>query len=227
MKISIPNLVLMALIGLTLEGAALPAQANTQNAGAVQSSAAPPEAARSSAKAPLPPVPGATNATGTGIQKPIAPLVFGLADGTPVKLKFKQQLSSKTARTNDPVEFAVAEDILIDNRVVISQGRSPTALYAKPRSAGMLGRKGKLDIAITEVTLSSGERVSLRASSEVGGGNSGGVIAAAAILNPLFLLMSGKNATYEPGTEVSAFIDGDYELDPRKFSASLAPSVKY
>ncbi|KAM3098362.1 hypothetical protein ACKFKF_17550 [Phormidesmis sp. 146-12] len=147
-------------------------------------------------------------------------LTFGLADGTPIKLKFKQTVSSKNAEKNDPIEFEVAEDVIISNAVVIAKGASAKGVVTDVKRSGMLGRKGKLEIAIKEVTLVSGERVALRGSKEGGGGTSGGIIAVAAIINPLALLFKGKNMTYEAGTEVGAFVDGDFALDRNKFSAS-------
>ena len=162
----------------------------------------------SQAKQPLPPASA----------KPA--LTFGLADGTPIKLKFKQTVSSKTAEKNDPIEFEVAEDVIVGNAVVIAKGGTAKGVVTDVRRSGMLGRKGKLEIAIKEVTLINGERVVLRGSKEGGGGTSGGIIAVAAIINPLALLFKGKNMTYEAGTEVGAFVDGDFALDRNKFSAS-------
>jgi hypothetical protein len=147
-------------------------------------------------------------------------LSFGLADGTPIKLKFKQTVSSKTAEKNDPIEFEVAQDVIVGNAVVVAKGASAKGVVTDVRRSGMLGRKGKLEIAIKEVTLVSGERVALRGSKEGGGGTAGGLIAVAAIVNPLALLFKGKNMTYEAGSEVGAFVDGDFALDRKKFSAS-------
>ncbi|MGV0024850.1 hypothetical protein [Phormidesmis priestleyi] len=147
-------------------------------------------------------------------------LTFGLADGTPIKLKFKQTVTSKTAEKNDPIDFEVAEDVIVGNAVVITRGASAKGVVTDVRRSGMLGRKGKLEIAIKEVTLVSGERVALRGSQAGGGGTAGGIIAVAAIINPLALLFKGKNMTYEAGTEVGAFVDGNFALDRSKFSAS-------
>jgi hypothetical protein len=151
------------------------------------------------------------------VKKPTSAMTFGLADGTRVKMKFKQTVSSKTAKQNDPIEFEVTEDIRIGNTTVIAKGATGRGVVTKVQRSGMLGRKGKLEIAINDVDLTSGERIAVRASQESGGGNSGGVIALAAVINPLFLLMKGKNVTYEAGTETSVFVDGNFQLDQAKF----------
>lgn len=154
-------------------------------------------------------------------QSPTPALGFGLADGTPVKVKFKQTISSKTARDNDLVEFEVAENVVVDNVVVIAKGAIAKGIVTRARRSGMLGRKGKLNVALKEVTLVSGERVAIRAEQKSGGGTSGGVIAAAAVLTPLALLFKGKNRTYEAGTEVQAFVDGNFVLNRNKFKTNL------
>jgi hypothetical protein len=165
---------------------------------------------------PLPPE------SSSATKKPIQPIQFGLVDGTPIKLKFKQTVSSKTANANDPVEFEVIENVKISNTVVIAKGATAKGIVASVQRSGMLGRKGKLEVAVKEVELVSGERISLRASKESGGGNSGGIIAVAILVSPIALLFKGKNITYEAGTEIQAFVDGNFELEQAKFSS--APS---
>lgn len=147
--------------------------------------------------------------------------VFGLEDGTPVQVKFKQTISSKTANENDPVDFEVAEDVFVGNTLVIAKRAIAKGMVVRARRSRMLGRRGKLDITLREVTLVSGERVPIRADKKGGGGTSGGIIALAAIINPLALLFKGKNVTYEAGTAVQAFVDGNFALDQKKFTTGL------
>lgn len=161
---------------------------------------------------PLPPESSSTT------KKPLPSMQFGLADGTPVKLKFKQTVSSKTANANDPVEFEVVENVKVGNTLVIPKGATAKGMVASVQRSGMLGRKGKLEVAVKEVELVTGERVTLRASKETGGGTAGGIIAVAALINPLALLFKGKNVTYEAGTEIEAFVDGNFELEQAKFA---------
>ena len=165
-------------------------------------------------KQPLPPV-------APTIQTPTPAMKFGLADGTSLKLKFKQTVSSKTAQPDDAIEFEVTEDVMIGNTIVIAKGAPAKGVVTKVIRPGMLGRKGKLEISIKEVTLVSGERISLRGNQQGGGGNAGGIIAIAAVINPLALLFKGKNMIYEAGTATSAFVDGNFELNRSKFSTSL------
>lgn len=145
------------------------------------------------------------------IAPPIGVLI--LEDGTPVKLKLQETLSSKTAKANDVIAFVVMEDVKLKNTVVITRGATAKGVVIAAKRGKMLGRKGKLTIAVKDVTLAKGAQVPLRATQSKGGGLSAGTIAASVILTPLFLLMGGRNVTYEAGTELTAFIDGNFALD--------------
>ncbi len=145
---------------------------------------------------------------------------FILTSNTPVKLRFKTTISSKTAQENEPIEFEVAENIVVQGVTVIAKGSTAKGIIAEVKRAKMLGRKGKLSIILREVQMVSGERVALRAEQKQGGGLSGGAIALSAIVTPFFLFMGGKEAKYPAGTEFTAFVDGDYVLDLSKFAVS-------
>jgi hypothetical protein len=49
---------------------------------------------------------------------------FVLQDGTPIKLRLSQTVSSADAHVNDQVEFGVLEDVMVDNVVVVQKGAS-------------------------------------------------------------------------------------------------------
>jgi len=91
-----------------------------------------------------------------------------------------------------------------------------------------MARGGKLNVNIDSVRLVSGERAALRAVKETsGGGHTGamtGAIVATSIVffpaAPLFLFMKGKDITVPKGTEITAYINGDISLDPKKFAPS-------
>jgi hypothetical protein len=150
---------------------------------------------------------------------------FVLTNGTPMKLKFKETITSKTAQENSNIEFEVSEPVLLNGVTVIARGATAKGIIAEVKKARMLGRKGKINIILKEVQLLTGERVAVRASQQQGGGLSAGTIALSAIITPIFLLMGGKEAKYPAGTEFTAYVDGDYALDQSKFSSgsSLKP----
>jgi hypothetical protein len=153
------------------------------------------------------------------------PKGFVLEDGTPVHLVLSQTISSADAQEGQLVEFEVVDDITIDNIVVVPKGGTAWATVTTAQPKRRLGRGGKLDMNIDKVRLVDGEKVLLRAvKAAQGGGHQGamtGAIVATALVAwpaaPLFLLMHGKDITIPKGTAISAFIQGDNNLDKTKF----------
>src|SRR5712692_5657942 len=159
------------------------------------------------------------------------PLAFGLEDGTPIKLRLTRNLSSADATTGDRVDFEVLEDIKVKDVIVVPRGGLALATVTEAQHKRRMARGGKLDVNIDDVRLLDGEKAPLRAVKEVkGGGHTGamtGAMVGTAIVffpaAPLFLFMHGKDITIPKGTEVTAYINGDIPLDPKKFVAQ-APS---
>ncbi len=170
-------------------------------------------------------------------QPPVAPVVkqplaFGLEDATPVKLRINRNISSADAHVNETVDFEVLEDVKVHDVVVIPRGGMAWATVTEAQPKRRMGRAGKLNINIDNVRLTSGEKVALRAVKDVKGGGHQGAITGAIVATsivffpaaPLFLLIHGKDITIPKGTEITAYINGDIPLDPKKFATQTAVS---
>jgi hypothetical protein len=148
-----------------------------------------------------------------------------LLDGTPVKLRISETISSASAKVGDEVPFEVIEDVDVDGIPVIPKGATAIGTVTDAQPKRSMGRAGKLDISITYVRLSDQEKAALRAvKDEKGGGHVGamtGAMVATGIVffpaAPLFLFMHGKDITIPQGTEITAFVQGDMHLDMLKF----------
>jgi hypothetical protein len=159
---------------------------------------------------------------------------FVLEDGTPIKLRLSQTVSSADARVNDRVEFEVLEDVLVGGVVVIPKGGAALGTVTEAMPKRRMARGGKLEIVMDSVRLVDGQKAALRAVKDgKGGGHTGGMtvgIVAAAIVfwpaAPLFLLMHGKDITFPKGTDVPTFINGDMKLDPSKFQQAEGGSIQ-
>jgi hypothetical protein len=148
-----------------------------------------------------------------------------LAHDTPIKLKFKQVLSSKTAKQNQEITLEVAEDVVVQGKTVIAKGAIAKGCVAEVERAKKMGQKGKLSIVLTEVQLASGKSLPVRGTHSKVGGTAVARLALTWIVAPFFALMAGKEAKYSVGTEVTALVDCDRQLDPAQFSAA-APQPK-
>src|SRR5271154_884017 len=154
-----------------------------------------------------------------------------LEDGTPVRLRFSQTVSSADAHVDDRVEFEVLEEIKISNVVIVPKGGIAWGTVTEAQPKRRMARGGKLEIVMDSVRLEDGEKAALRATKGgSGGGHTGamtaGIVATGLILwpaAPFFLFMHGKEITIPKDTEVPTFVNGNFELDLSKFQTP--PSI--
>ena len=154
------------------------------------------------------------------------PLAFGLENGAPIKLRLTRNLSSADATTGDRVDFEVLEDVKVKDVIVVPRGGLALATITEAQHKRRMARGGKLDVNIDEVRLADGEKAPLRAVKEAKGGGHTGAMTAAMVgtaivffpAAPLFLFMHGKDITIPKGTEITAYVNGDIPLDPKRFA---------
>lgn len=176
------------------------------------------------------PAPGATTVQQAAPTPPPPPNT--LLDGTPVKLRLSQTISSSNTRVGQEIPFEVVEDVSVDQVVVLPKGATAIATVTTAEHKKSMGRAGKLDISISYARLKDQEKVALRAIQENKGGShvgatTGAVVATAIVFfpaAPLFLFIHGKDVTIPQGTEITAFVEGDMHLDMTKFGVA-PPSV--
>jgi hypothetical protein len=156
-----------------------------------------------------------------------------LLDGTPVKLRLSQTISSADTKVGQEVPFEVVEDISVDQVVVLPKGATAIATVTETEHKKSMGRAGKLNIAVSYARLKDQEKVALRATQDnKGGGHVGamtGAIVATSIIffpaAPLFLFIHGKDISIPQGTEITAFVEGDMHLNIANFAdAPPAPA---
>lgn len=173
------------------------------------------------------PDPAQTAAAVAAPGQPSAPVPPNtLLDGTPVKLRISQTISSADAKVGQEVPFEVVEEVDVDGVPVIAKGATAIGTVTEAQSKRSMGRAGKLDISISYVRLRDEEKAALRAVKDAkGGGHVGamtGAIVATSIVffpaAPLFLFIHGKDISIPQGTEITAFVQGDMRLEMAKFS---------
>ena len=148
-----------------------------------------------------------------------------LEEGTPVKLRIGRTVSSADSQVGDTVDFEVLEEIKVGDLLVIPKGGVAWATVTDAQPKRRMGRGGKLDMNIDSVRLVDGEKAALRAVKDVKGGGHGGAMTGAIVATslvvwpaaPLFLLMHGKDITIPKGTEITAYINGNFPINPDKF----------
>ena len=148
-----------------------------------------------------------------------------LEDGTPVKLRFAQTVSSADAHVDDRVEFEVLEEIKISDTLIVPKGGIAWGTVTEAEPKRRMARGGKLEIVMDSVRLTDGEKAALRATKDVKGGGHTGAMTAGIVATgllfwpaaPFFLFMHGKDISIPKGTELPTFVSGNFSLDLAKF----------
>jgi hypothetical protein len=151
-----------------------------------------------------------------------------LLDGTAVKLRLAENLSSATAKAGQSVPFEVLEEVDVQGVPVIAKGAQALATVTIAETKKSMGRPGKLDVNVDSVRLVDNEKAALSATQNAkGGGHTGamtaGIVGTAIVFfpaAPLLLFIHGKDITIPKGTEVTAFVSGDMKL--AKFTSPAA-----
>ena len=155
-----------------------------------------------------------------------------LDDGTPLRLRTIDTISSADAHVDDRVNFEVVDDIKVGDIVVVRHGTSAIGTVTQAQPKGRMGRGGKLNVNIDFTKTVTGEKVALRGVKDVQGGGHTGAMTGAMIgtaivfwpAAPLFLFMHGKDITVPKGHEFTVYSSGPVSLDPNKLAQSLNPA---
>lgn len=138
-----------------------------------------------------------------------------IPDGTQFTVLTIDEISSKTASENDPVNFKVAEDVKINGVTIIAKDTLVKGVVANVEQRGHLGKGGKLGLRIESTTTVDGQKLRLRASKgKADTGTVGSTLALSLLISPLFLLRRGNHATIKPGTSISVYTDEDKKVIP-------------
>jgi hypothetical protein len=144
-----------------------------------------------------------------------------IPDGTKVRVRLEQTISSASADEGQTVELAVSDEIKVDDQVVVPQGSRVTGTITMAQEKRRMGRAGKLDFSIDRVRSADGEWIPLRYTLNKKSGESHavrtGIITAgvAAVFwpaAPVFLLMKGKDTTINKGVVFDTFTDSDHTV---------------
>ena len=148
------------------------------------------------------------------------PATLTIPDGTPIKLRLAESVSSAHARVGDNLNFVVVRDVNVAGFTVIPAGTIAHGSVTGVKGRRLLGIGGKVALKLDSVKLINGDQVGLRARMNVKGRSRTGLMAAGMIATgfiflpaaPVFLLTRGHDSTVVKSTEITAQIDGAASL---------------
>lgn len=130
-----------------------------------------------------------------------------LAEGTPIRVVTAQDITSKEAKPNDPVNFTVDEDLSVNGQVVVRKGTAAVGSVINAEKHGYMGKSGKLAIQVESTQTVDGGRLKLRAAKgKEGKDKSSSTVALSLIISSVFLLKKGGEAKIAAGTPVTVYV---------------------
>lgn len=141
---------------------------------------------------------------------------LSIPDGTPLKLRLAESVSSAHAHVGDPLLFVVVRDVSVGGYTVIPAGTLASGSITGVKRHRLLGMGGQVSLKLDSVELVNGQRVELQARKRVKGSSRtklmvGAMIATSLIFlpaTPVFLLTRGHDSTVVKSTEITAQIEG-------------------
>lgn len=132
-----------------------------------------------------------------------------IQDGTVVRVVFSEELSSEKNHAGDAVPCEIAEDVKVDNIVVIAKGTPATGQVSQAEKRGGWGKSGTLAFSIDYVKAVDGSNVRLRGSSAQGGKQ---FSAGAAVMGLSGGFKKGKAIVMQKGSTMNIYVDGNHDV---------------
>src|SRR5262249_10453594 len=142
-----------------------------------------------------------------------------LPEGTKVRVRLEQSLSSATAEEGQIVELSVTDAVKIGDTVVIAEGAHATGVITMAHEKRRLGRAGKLDFSIDRVRTIDDQWIPVRYTVTKKSGQShalstgivtAGVAAVFWPAAPVFLLRKGSDVTLNHGITFDVYTDSNH-----------------
>ena len=107
-----------------------------------------------------------------------------ISDGTKVRVRLEQNLTSETAELGQTVDFAVTQEVRVGDVIVIANGARATGSIVKSEHKKSFGRAGALDFTIDRVQLVDGAWLNVRYTPQKNSGKGNGAKAGVLTAGP-------------------------------------------
>jgi len=135
--------------------------------------------------------------------------------GTMIRLRVSENISSATAKAGDTVTFEVLDDVSVGGVVTIRHGAQARGEVLSAHSKKRMGRAGAVEIGASFVEATDGTHVPVSADAKQKGDNGalkmgvGAALLAPTPLMPVILLFHGHDTKIEAGTALNVFVVND------------------
>ncbi len=135
-----------------------------------------------------------------------------LPAGTTVRVRTLAPLHSNDNKTGQQFDLEIAEDVMLNGRVVIARGSPGTGELTLVKKKGMWGKSGKLEGRFISVR-SNGRDIPIRGTlNDKGTTGTAGVVGAIVVLPIAGFFVTGTSAEIAAGSSFSAKTDSDIPI---------------
>lgn len=132
-----------------------------------------------------------------------------LPEGTPIPLRTLTELSSRNNRVGDRFDLEVADDVMLNGKVVIPVGAKAVGEITKITKKGMFGKSGKLETRLIYVRVGDRQIPISGQQRDRGKGGTAGTVASLIFVWPAAFFVTGKSALLPPGTNITGYLESD------------------
>lgn len=147
----------------------------------------------------------------------------------PVRLTVVDEIRSGRTKSGTKVNFVVTENVTNHRgEVLIRKGTAAQGLVTNSRHAGAWGRRGVVEVTLSNTTSADGQIVPLRATTDKKGAPiKKWVHMGAWLVAWPVAMIRGENVVIKPGTEVTAFVDQPLQVATHRKQSPRAPRQNF
>ena len=130
-----------------------------------------------------------------------------IEEGSIIIIKSMSNISSKTIMYGELIEFVCADDIYVNNNLVIKKNSNVRAKIENIDKAKSLGKEGTLKIKFNSLTTIDGQEIPIEAvyGTSQGRNNTEAAVNLSVFFSPFFLLLKGKEAKIPIGSLMEVY----------------------
>lgn len=140
---------------------------------------------------------------------PDAPVANILRQGTQVRLTVVTPVNTKEHRVGKRVELQVADDIMVNNKMILAKGTPAFGELTFSKKSGSFGKSGKMAGRVLYIK-NGNENIPITGNfDDRGKSGTGATVGVAVVAGVFSAFVKGKNAVLEAGTEITATVERD------------------
>ena len=153
-----------------------------------------------------------------------------------VKIEFTAPLSSKTAQPGDPVKFRVADNLYVNDVLVLSKGADGVGEVSKVVQPRSFGRDARIDVKFSHVFAVDGSKVPIyigklaQQEAKTAIGAAGATIGGMVVLGPIGAVggafVTGKSKTIEAGSTTYVQVVEDQKISGIVYQETTAAGAQ-